>query len=546
MNGSYIYCFIKEVADTVMLNRKDIINKILASRPDLSENELQRIIQEKRDNSGDFLTEEGATYMVANELGLDLSSGQVVTTDLKIKDLIIGANDITVMGQVVAVTPIRLFKRRDNSEGSVARLLIADETGTIAVVLWDEQTKILSQKRISPNQVLKIAHGYVRAGLDGSPELNVGRRGQISVYSTYQHMTSEIQANRLTKIQELRIGDPYVNFIGAVKGFSRVSTFTRSNGLQGQVMRVRLVDETGRVNAVFWDDQVSLAKAYHKDDVIKVQGGQVRSGLGNALEVHVGKLGSVKLVEGSTLFEKIPSSFTKIKDIKSGLNDIDVLGRVLSIGQIREFQRRNGQTGIVGSLFLMDESGSIRVTLWDDTTTLLSQMSVNDILLIEGANTREGVGGRPELNVGSLGELTVNPSGVHGDRLPKALTGAVNIGDLKVGMQNVVVEGRLIEDPIIRNITTRDGEDLRVASLRISDSTGDIDVSLWRDLVDKIVATNKGASIKITNAYIKPGFYGDLEISSGTGTVVEILESASASTDLQSLIDDLFSKDHAS
>lgn len=529
-----------------MLNRREIINKILASRPELSENELQQIIQEKRANSGDFLTEEGATYMVANEFGLDLSSGQVVKTDLKIKDLIVGANDITVMGQVIAITPIRLFKRRDNSEGSVARVVIADETGTIAVVLWDEQTKTLSQKRVSPNQVLKIAHGYVRAGLDGSPELNVGRRGQISVHSTSQTMTMETHANKLTKIKELRVGDPYVNLVGAVRGFSRVSTFTRANGLQGQVMRVRLADETGRVKAVFWDDQVSLVKAYHKDDVIEVRGGQVRSGLGNTLEVHVGRLGSVKLVKDSKLFEKIPSSLIKIKDVKSGLNDVDVLGRVLSIGQVREFQRRNGQTGIVGSLFVMDESGSIRVTLWDDTTAMLDQMSINDVLLIEGGNAREGMAGRPELNVGSLGELTINPSGVREDSLPRALTGTVSISDLKVGMQNVVVEGRLLEDPIIRNITTRDGENLRVASLRISDSTGDIDVSLWRDLVDIIVATNKGASIKISNAYIKPGFYGDLEISSGSGTVVDILESPNTSTDLQSLIDDLFSKDGVS
>jgi replication factor A1 len=337
-----------------------------------------------------------------------------------------------------------------------------------------------------------------------------------------------------------------VNLVGAVKGFSRISTFTRANGLQGQVMRVRLADETGRVKAVFWDDQVTLVKTYQKDDVIEVQGGQVRSGLGNALEVHVGRLGSVKLVKDSMLFERLPSSFTKIKDVKNGFDDIDVLGRVLSIGQIREFQRRNGQTGIVGSLFLIDESGSIRVTLWDDTTALLSQMSVNDVVLIEGGNAREGVGGRPELNVGSLGEVTINPPGVQEDHLPKALTGTVNIGDLKVGMQNVIVEGQLIEDPIIRNITTRDGEDLRVASLRISDSTGNIDVSLWRNLVDKVVATNKGASIKITNAYIKPGFYGDLEISSGSGTVIEVSESTSASADLQSLIDDLFSKDRTS
>jgi len=84
-------------------------------------------------------------------------------------------------------------------------------------------------------------------------------------------------------------------------------------------------------------------KTYHKDDVIEVQGGEVRSGLGNALEVHLGTLGSVKLIKGSKLFEKIPPSLTKIEKIKSGLTDVDVVGRVLSIDQIREFQRRNGQ-----------------------------------------------------------------------------------------------------------------------------------------------------------------------------------------------------------
>jgi replication factor A1 len=529
-----------------MLNLREIIKKILASRPDLNENALQRMIQEKRDTTENLLTEEGATYMVANELGLDLSSGQVVTTDVKIKDLVIGANDITVMGRVLAVTPIQLFKRRDTSEGSVARLVLSDETGTIVVVLWDEQTTILSQKEVSPNHVLKIAHGYVRAGLDGSTELNVGRRGQITVQSSILVGDVEIQANALMKIRELKVGDAYVSFVGAVKGFSRISTFTRASGQQGQVMRLRLADETGRVKAVFWDDQVNLVKTCQKDDVIEVHGGQVRSGLGSIIEVHVGKLGSVKLVNNSQLLDNVPSNRIKIVDIKSGLNDVDVVGRVLSIGQTREFQRRSGQTGIVGSLFLMDESDSIRVTLWDDATAILNQLSINDILLIEGGNTREGMNGRAELNIGSLGEITINPSSVQGDSLPQALTGTVSIRELKAGMQNVIVEGRLVEDPIIRNITTRDGENLRVASLRISDSTGDIDVSLWRDLVDKIVSIQKGAFLKIINAYVKPGFYGDLELSSKSTTELEILETESASTDIQSLIDDLFSKDRAS
>ena len=126
-----------------MLNHRDIIKKILSFRPELTENDLQSIIQKKRERAGYLLTEEGAIYLLANELGIDLSNGRVARTDVRIRDLIVGANDATVIGRISAVSPIKTFRRKDGVEGKVARLVISDETGKISVVLWNEKTSKL-------------------------------------------------------------------------------------------------------------------------------------------------------------------------------------------------------------------------------------------------------------------------------------------------------------------------------------------------------------------------------------------------------------------
>jgi len=506
-----------------MLNRREIVEKILALRPDLTAEGLQRIIRAKIEGAGRLLTEEGATFMVANEFGIDLSNGNVVGTGMKVKNLIIGANDATIVGVVSAMSPPKSFVRRDGVEGQVARLVVSDDKGSVRVVLWNEKTSIISQGTVSLNQTVRISHGYVRAGLTGDPELNLGRRGTVVVLSSTSAFEPVTPLSSLKKIHDLREGDYFVNFVGVVKGFSQVSSFKRANGMQGQVMRVRLADDTGRVRVVLWDDQVNSVKETKRGDVLEIVGGQVRRGLGNVLEVHVGRLGQVKLLKDSELSEYFIPTLTKIGDLRLGMNDVDVLGRIMDVGQIREFERRSGGVGRVGSLYVMDGTGSTRLTLWDAKAEVLDEVSLDDVVLVEGGYTREGLGGIVELNLGSMGTLTVNPEREEAQSLPHFSSNAMAIGELNVGMRSIIVEGDVVEDPAVRDVTTRDGAEIRLASLRIRDESGEIDVTLWRDLADKVDGLAAGSRLRIKNAYVKMGFFGDLELSSGMRTELELL-----------------------
>ncbi|MFX0095158.1 MAG: OB-fold nucleic acid binding domain-containing protein, partial [Candidatus Hodarchaeota archaeon] len=295
-----------------MLGYRTIVLKILAVRSDLTEETLHQMIQKKQEATGYLLTEEGATYMVANELGIDLSNGNVIGTIIKVKDLPLGVNDATAVGRVIAISPIQSFQRKDGVMGKVARFMMADETGTVNVVLWDHQTSVVSREEIVPNQIVRISHGYVREGLNGKPELNVGRRGTVVVLSSEKSINMKNPMTRFKTISDLKEGDTFINIRGVVKGISQISSFNRRNNRRGRVARLRLVDETGRIKAVFWDDKVDFVKRLQVGEGLEIEGGRVQKGLGNALEVHVGRFSTIKKLLDSEISKHPPLTFTKI------------------------------------------------------------------------------------------------------------------------------------------------------------------------------------------------------------------------------------------
>src|SRR5512137_712888 len=61
----------------------------------------------------------------------------------------------------------------------------------------------------------------------------------------------------------------------------------------------------------------------------------------------------------------------KIERIVPETGMVTFAGRIISITEIKEFQRSDGSQGRVVNLTLGDETGTIRVTLWDETTDLI-------------------------------------------------------------------------------------------------------------------------------------------------------------------------------
>jgi replication factor A1 len=166
--------------ETSKTSLEAIVNQILASRSDLNRKRIMEIIEEKKRDAGDFLTDETAARIVASELGVKVVK-KSFRLKIKIQDLVSGLNDVTVTGQVRAVYPPRTFTRRDWTEGKLANIVVSDESGSLRVVLWDNKVELVKKLTLQQDQRIKISHGYVREGRNGKPELHLGERGSIKV-----------------------------------------------------------------------------------------------------------------------------------------------------------------------------------------------------------------------------------------------------------------------------------------------------------------------------------------------------------------------------
>ena len=98
-----------------MSSKEDIIKRILALKPQLTREAVDRLIDEERGKAGGLLTEEAAAHLVASNLGLD-GAGERIEAKVRIGDLTSGLSDVSLTGRVIHVFPAHTFSRSDGRE----------------------------------------------------------------------------------------------------------------------------------------------------------------------------------------------------------------------------------------------------------------------------------------------------------------------------------------------------------------------------------------------------------------------------------------------
>ena len=95
---------------------------------------------------------------------------------------------------------------------------------------------------------------------------------------------------------------------------------------------------------------------------------------------------------------KIPSRPIKIKNLVTGMKNINLKARVIDITDVREFEKKDGSKGKVSNLIITDETGEIRIPLWDkQVDTIGDNLRVGNVVEIKNANTRQNNFGGIEL-----------------------------------------------------------------------------------------------------------------------------------------------------
>ena len=189
---------------------EDIVSKI-KEKGNLTEEEINSKIQEKTKQLSGLISKEGAAHIIANELGIKLFED--FSGKLQVKNILAGMRDVETAGKVQQIFETREFQT-EKRQGKVASLVIGDETGTIRIVLWGDQTDNL--KSLKQNDVVKVIGGYVREN-QGRKEVHLNDRSKLMINPEGVEVkeVKEISLER-KKIKDLSETDNGVELLGTI------------------------------------------------------------------------------------------------------------------------------------------------------------------------------------------------------------------------------------------------------------------------------------------------------------------------------------------
>lgn len=113
-----------------------------------------------------------------------------------------------------------------------------------------------------------------------------------------------------------------------------------------------------------------------------------------SLDGLVSKEGAAYIIAselGVKLFDETSSSGSiKIGKVLAGMRNVEVVGKVVRLFNPITFEK-NGVKGQVGSFVLGDETGTIRVVIWDERVSWFNnELKEGDVIKIKGAYSKEG------------------------------------------------------------------------------------------------------------------------------------------------------------
>lgn len=595
-------------------------------------------IKEIKEENGDspFITEEQIVDMAIEKYAGRQNIQQTHTNQVQeISSLIEGNGNISIQGRLIAISNIKTFTTKKGREGKVANLTVEDNTGKIRVVMWTDNMKYMS--RISEGDIVKINNLEVRKGYTGDLEVQMRNNSSIQVLPeevdpslpkyeevitnlgdikedgeynvivrikkistlreiqkddrTLQIVTLDVMDktgameftlwNKDTKLVEtldlkehdtikilkaraqtrydqtslsnswngriikgdydvpefqeeiLKIVDAKeaekVTIIGVITKIYDTITFDKNDGSEGQVRSIEVTDDTGSIRVTLWNKETEIAM--DKGDIIKISGGNVEFDdyAGDSYRLNTGWNASIVINPeiDDELSKKLADinnfQITKIKNVLNIDEDegreVDVIGRILSMQDIREFQRVDGTEGQVRSIDLADETGIVRTSLWDEKSDI--DQGLGDAIKIENARTRLGQNVM-ELSVGRSSRITV-PSEEEMADLPsyqdleRDRYNDRTISQLEENEQNTKLRVRITNVGEVSTFTRVDGRDGRVRPINVADETAEIQVSLWDDDTEKKFP--EGLAIIIENPVINSQ-NGHLRLSIGNGSTI--------------------------
>ena len=268
-----------------------------------TEEELEKELKRKANEYGGFMSEEAILFLIAKENGININSPDLESEEYKeynenreeidydeftinISDLEEGMQQIVLIGKILKVFPPREFIRKDSSMGRVGSFYIADTTGKMKIVVWNEKTELMNNEYFTIDQLIRIIGGFSKSNKDGVLEVHLGKKGEIILapQDISKKKREELNAIILKEIElekqrknDMQLYDliSRYSFIKKAQGNIKVENFreiVNKNGEKTFLLKCIFSDNSMSIRLVVWGmNAVRMFKLVQDGDYVVFQ-----------------------------------------------------------------------------------------------------------------------------------------------------------------------------------------------------------------------------------------------------------------------------------
>ena len=448
---------------------EELISKLLEKVPELSRSVIEERINEKKEKVGaGYLTDQGAIFLVAADLGVTLEQSQ--NPEVAIKDLYIGAKEVTLESRVLNISPTKQFTKKDGSSFSLRTITVYDNNSTASVKLWDEKANLPGIEELKPGDLIKIIKAYVKSDLTGAPTINIGSGASIETSQSESDIV--LIDSKITDVSEIKDDQKDLIVSGALGSAMSLLEFTNSKGKPSKALKFRLRGENKNlVNVVLWGkDESILPKVITQDAKVKLFGVRTKTGM-QGLEIH-GNDATIIEVEGDAEIQPVIVRLLAIEKDQSG----NTTG--LAIDKSKRLVRITDVTNTIGS-FVKD----------DILECMPSKIFGNTMQIDQDSFVRK------------IDDQTV----------PTVAEIRTKITEVSEG-NDYSVEAIVLKAPERKDIQTKKGDNIQLSEMFVEDDSGQVWIKGWRQQADLMDNFTLGDIITILGVNARPGLEGKLDL----------------------------------
>ena len=448
---------------------EELISKLLEKVPELSRSVIEERINEKKEKVGaGYLTDQGAIFLVAADLGVSLEQTQ--NSEVAIKDLYIGAKEVTLESRVLNISPTKQFTKKDGSSFSLRTITVYDNNSTASVKLWDEKANLPGLEELKPGDLIKIIKAYVKSDLTGAPTINIGSGSTIETSESESDIVSI--DSKISDVSEIKDDQRDLIIAGTLGSTMSLLEFTNSKGKPSKALKFRLRGANKNlVNVVLWGkDESILPKVINQDAKVKLFGVRTKTGM-QGLEIH-GNDATIIDVEGDAEIQPTIVRLLAIEKDQSG----NTIG--LAIDKSKKLVRITDVAHTIGS-FVKD----------DILECMPSKIFGNTIQIDQDSFVRK----IDDKTVPTISEIRTKIT-------------EVNEGN------DYSVEAIVLKAPERKDIQTKNGDNIQLSEMFVEDDSGQVWIKGWRQQADLMDSFTLGDIITILGVNARPGLEGKLDL----------------------------------